>query len=193
MVVLRAGLATISRATVSSGAKLASHAALWFTLSLALAVGCGGGTYRGGEYHDEEAAYRLGAPAGDWTRVNVENQNDLAWHSDSLNAVIQGNGSCDPALDIPLVALTNHLLIGFTERDVVSQELVPMSSREALRTHVRAKLDGVTRELLLQVLKKDRCVYDFALVAPPGADFQRASETFTSMLQGFEARGVEGR
>ena len=96
------------------------------------------------------------------------------------------NASCDTALDIPLVALTNHLLVGFTERsEVEPQALVQMDGREALRTHVVAKLDGVTRELLLTVLKKDECVYDFALLAPPGAPFAQSLPAYDAMLGGF--------
>ncbi len=95
------------------------------------------------------------------------------------------DSSCDPALDIPLKALRGHLLIGFTERDVVEEVLVPMDGREALRTHLTAKLDGVPREILLQILKKDDCVYDFGLVTPRGADFEAAVGDFDQMLAGF--------
>jgi len=116
--------------------------------------------------------------------MNVQGQNDLAWAHHGHAAIIQANASCNPSLDIPLTALTNHLLIGFTEREVAEQELVPMDGREALRTHMRAKLDGVPRELLLVVLKKDGCIYDFALVAPP-AGFERARGAYDAMLQSF--------
>ena len=60
-----------------------------------------------------------------------------------------------------------------------------MDGREALRTVARAKLDGVPRELELVVLKKDGCVYDFALVAPPGRPFTDAQATFRAMLDSF--------
>ena len=116
--------------------------------------------------------------------MDVQGQNDLAWAHDGHAAIIQANASCNPSLDIPLAALTNHLLIGFTERELAEQELVPMDGREALRTHMRAKLDGVPRELLLVVLKKDGCVYDFALVAPP-TGFQSARSSYDAMLQSF--------
>jgi hypothetical protein len=68
---------------------------------------------------------------------------------------------------------------------VLEEELVPMDGREALRTHFRAKLDGVPRDMLLQILKKDSCVYDFALVTPPDASFDEALLDFDQMLAGF--------
>ena len=116
--------------------------------------------------------------------MDVRGENDLAWTHEGHAAIIQANASCNPGLDIPLTALTNHLLIGFTERELATQELVPMDGREALRTHMRAKLDGVPRELLLVVLKKDGCVYDFALVAPLRG-FTPARASYDAMLQSF--------
>ena len=151
-------------------------------------AGCGGGgTLSGTEYTDAEAQYRIGELGGGWTRLDVEEQNDLAWSNGDLAAVIQVNASCDPDLDIPLSSLRNHLLIGFTDREVQDEQLVPLDSREALRTHLVAKLDGVPREMVLTVLKKNGCVYDFALVAPPGAEFQRARADYERLVGGFHA------
>ena len=166
---------------------LPSFAAL---LTIALAAGCGGGgTLAGQEYRDEEARYRIGAPPSGWERLDVEEQNDLAWSEDDLAAVIQVNASCDPDLDVRLDVLRAHLLFDFTEEEVLSEELVPLDGREALRTHVVAKLDGVLREMVLIVLKKDGCVYDFALVAPRGDAFARARPVFERLVAGFHAGG----
>ncbi|MDH5492652.1 MAG: hypothetical protein OEY14_11935, partial [Myxococcales bacterium] len=131
-----------------------------------------------------EASYELRPPPAPWRRLELDDQNDLAFRHPELGAIIQMNASCDPSLDIPLIALTNHLLIGFTERALRSERLVPLVGREALRTHLRAKLDGVERELLLYVLKKNGCVYDLALIAPPGPRFEGALVGFEAMLEG---------
>ncbi len=159
-------------------------------LVLPLFAACGGGgQLRGDVYDDSEARFRIGLPGDGWERLDVEGQNDLAWSHSGLASVIQVNSSCDPALDIPLRALTAHLLIGFTEREIASEELVALDSREALRTQLVARLDGVPREMVLTVLKKDGCVYDFALVAPPGSRFARALSSYESVLSSFEAGG----
>ena len=157
----------------------------WLFLGLT-SMGCATtGTLQNGVYRGEQTSYRVGSVGSDWTRVTVNQQNDLAWHSEAKGAVMHVDSACDPALDIPLSALRNHLMIGFTEREVVDEELVPMDGREALRTHFNAKLDGVPREILLQILKKDGCVYDFGLVTPPGPGFERALGDFDQMLAGF--------
>ena len=143
------------------------------------------GTLQNGVYRGDQTTYRIGAVSSDWTPVTVDHQNDLAWHSKSKAGVMHVDSDCDPALDIPLTALRSHLLIGFTDREVVEEELVPMDGREALRTHLSAKLDGVPREILMQILKKDDCVYDFALITPPGPSFETASADFDQLVGGF--------
>lgn len=157
----------------------------------ALAVaGCGGaGHLEGHVFHGAETTYRVGHLGPDWRPLDVEDQNDLAFSDERTDAVVQVNSSCDPDLDIPLESLTRHLLIGFTDRQIRSQKRVPMDAREALRTHVVAKLDGVPREMLLYVLKKNECVYDFALVAPPGERYARARDAYEAFIAGFHTEG----
>jgi len=158
---------------------------MWLFVGLTT-LGCATtGTFQNGIYRGKQTSYRVGPLPSDWTPVTVNHQNDLAWHSEARGAVAHVDSDCDSGLDIPLIALRNHLLIGFTEREVIEEEVVPMDGREALRNHLTAKLDGVPREILLQILKKDDCVYDFGLITPPGADFADALEDFDAMLAGF--------
>jgi hypothetical protein len=148
------------------------------------ALGCGGGSHLHGRvYRDDEAHYRIGELGGGWSAVSVPD-NDVAFHNGSLGAIVQVNASCDPAGDIPLTVLTSHLLAGFTARQTLSEDLVPMDGRQALRTHVTASLDGVPRELLLYVLKKNDCVYDLTLITPPG-ELTSSLTTFESFVAGF--------
>jgi len=156
------------------------------------ACGGGGGQLRGSVYSDREARYRIGTLDGDWQRLRVEDQNDLAWRSDRLSSIVQVNATCDPGSDVPLTALTNHLLLGFTNRETREEAIVPLDGREALRTHVVARLDGVPRELLFYVLKKDDCVYDLTLLAPVGPSFERALVEFEPFVQGFTTNAGTG-
>ena len=143
------------------------------------------GTLQGSVYQGDHTSYRIGPVGPNWTRVTVNQQNDLAWHNEAKGGVMHADSDCDPGLDIPLTALRSHLMIGFTEREVIDEEVMPMDGREALRTHFTAKLDGVPRDILLQILKKDDCVYDFGLITPPGPTFDEALVDFDAMLAGF--------
>ncbi len=165
-------------------ASIAAISAISAISALATACGAAPGVV-GGVYRDDEARYRIGPRGSDWQALSVEGQNDLAYHDERAGAIVQVNATCDPDSDVPLTALTNHLLIGFTERHIEAQTVIDMDEREALRTHVRASLDGVAREILFYVLKKDDCVYDFALIAPPGAQFESALAEFEPFVAGF--------
>jgi len=157
----------------------------WLFLGLT-GMGCATtGTLQNGVYQGEHTSYQIGAVGQDWTPVTVNEQNDLAWHNGAKGAVMHVDSDCDSGLDIPLTALRSHLMIGFTEREVIEEEVVPMDGREALRTHFTAKLDGVPRDILLQILKKDDCVYDFGLITPAGPSFEEALADFDRMLAGF--------
>jgi hypothetical protein len=68
----------------------------------------------------------------------------------------------------------------------VRQDTLPLDSREALRTELSAKLDGVPRRFVVYVLKKDGCVYDFILVAAPTVTPSSIGE-FDQFVSGFSA------
>lgn len=143
------------------------------------------GTLEHGVYKGRDATYQIGPVGPEWKRVSVNDQNDLAWHNDAKEAVMHVDSRCDQSLDIPLTALRAHLMIGFTDRDIISEETIPMDGREALRTEFTAKLDGVPRQIVMQILKKDMCVYDFALITPPGTVFSDALGDFDAFVDGF--------
>ncbi len=138
--------------------------------SLLAVVGCSasGPTFDGHVFRQgREVAFHVPEPPPTWRKLAVS-QASLAFHDEASGASVLVNAQCRrPDEDTPLVALTNHLLIGTTERELLLQEVRPFDGREIMHTRLRAKLDGVPRMFDLLVLKKDGCVYDFAYVVPP--------------------------
>jgi len=57
--------------------------------------------------------------------------------------------------------------MGTTAREFESQRVFPFDGREAMRSILRAKLDGVPLQYDILVMKKDGCLYDLVYVAPP--------------------------
>lgn len=109
----------------------------------------------------------------------------LAFRDDVHDASALVNARCKkPDDDTPLVALTNHLLMGSTERAVESQTTEPFDGREALHTRVRAKWDGVPMVHDIYVLKKDGCVYDFVYTGAPGRA-EQGIFAFERFVRGF--------
>ncbi|MBI1949074.1 MAG: hypothetical protein HYS27_25525 [Deltaproteobacteria bacterium] len=143
-----------------------------------------GGELVNGSYHDAKVSYRLAEPGEGWRRLDLAAAN-VAWFNDALAASLMTNSHCEGVKDAPLTGLTEDLLIGLTDRVVVSQQTRPCSRREALETIVSGKLDGVDRKLALLVLKKDGCVYDIVLGAGP-EHFDAALVAFARVRDGFD-------
>ncbi|MDB4941754.1 MAG: putative secreted protein [Labilithrix sp.] len=152
-----------------------------------LIAACGGPPKRswdGQTFRDGHVAFSVPpAPAG-WRPVDVTD-GSLAYRDDAHGASILLNARCHrPDQGTPLVALTNHLVIGSTDRDVKVQETVPFDGREALHTRLDAKWDGVPVAFDIYVMKKDGCSYDFVYVGEPGG-YAGGVPAFSAYIKGF--------
>ena len=167
--------------------RINAPAALGLALTLSLAgLGCssaGAVRVEGNAVSASNLGYVFGPVDPSWRRIDVPG-NDVAWFDPDTRGTIHVDHTCERTMDTPLVALVQHLLIGFTAREVVSEETIPFDGREARHVVMRARLDGVPRALELYVLKKDGCVFDLGYVAPP-ARFEQGRARFDSFVRGF--------
>lgn len=154
----------------------------------ALAGACGGvaRSFDGEVYRSGPVAFRMSPAPGGWRIVEVEGA-AIAYRDDAHRASILVNARCKKPDDVtPLVALTNQLVMGSTERDVAVQETEPFDGREVLRTRMRAKWDGVPMAHELFVAKKDGCVYDFVYTGAPEA-FEAGVPAFEGWVRTFRS------
>jgi len=157
--------------------------ALSVVLACVASAGCASSGFDGRVYHDEDMRFRVGPIPSAWRAIEVDDAR-LAFRDDAANATVALNGRCKvDGDDVPLASLTQHLFLEFTERTQLSQKAVNLDGREALRTEVSASLDGVKKQYLVYVLKKDSCVYDFMYIAGDSAPQGRAE--FERFVQGF--------
>jgi hypothetical protein len=128
--------------------------------------------------------YRVGPLGSEWQEVKRDG-GSIGFFNQKLGAVVQSNATCrDDAEAAPLEALTRQLLIGYTEREHKEQEKIPLAGREALRTRVDAKLDGVPVSLDLIVLRRNGCIYDLSYAAPPD-QYDVGRPQFDAFVNGF--------
>ena len=152
--------------------------------ALLCAPSCAGASFDGTVYRGDGMAFRIGPVPEGWRSIEVE-QALLAFRDDQARATIAVNGRCgQDGDDVPLAALTHHLFLQFTEREAREQRLVQMDGREALRTQLVAKLDGVPKRFTVFVLKKDGCVYDFMHIADCDSPASSAAR-FDQFVQSF--------
>ena len=151
-------------------------------LSFFLATACGGPTFDGQVFRSGDLAFRVGPVPPAWHSIEATGAL-LAFRDDDAPATVLVNGRCGlDGDDVPLEALTHHLFLQFTAREILSQSRVDLDGRAALRTEMVAELDGVKKHYLVYVLKKDGCVYDFLYVSS-GAD--EGGSAFERFVRGF--------
>lgn len=153
-------------------------------LTALLGVGCGGRQAR-----RMEGRYTLGDPGEGWRSVRPGGA-DMAWYNESLQATVYGDSNCaDRFEDGPLRDLAKHLTVGIADEELVFEETHSLVGREAYTARRRGQLDGVAVEVGVTVLKKDLCVYDMVLIAPPGEPFEAAWRDFRGAVSDFQTKG----
>lgn len=140
----------------------------------------------GDTYRDRDVTYQIVEPGQDWKKVNIRDA-DIAYLNTKDDATLLYNSRCKPRNDVPLEALSWHLLIGMTDQSVVSSEKIPFADREALVQTVNAKVDGVARTIQLLVLKKDDCIFDIVLACDPQS-FASHEQLFKDIVAHYTAQ-----
>jgi len=150
-------------------------------------------SFDGTLYRGPDVAFRVSPLPASWRRVSLAAA-DLAFRDDAHDASVLINSRCTPSdRDAPLVALTEHLLIGTTDRAIVREETIPFDAREARHTVLSARLDGVQMEYDIFILKKDGCVFDLVYVArPDAAKGAGGAAEFERFVLGFHTVGGPG-
>ena len=157
--------------------------ALLLGLVCASIAACASSTFDGQVYRAQNLAFRVGPIPNSWRPIEVDNSL-LAFRDEAANATVALNGRCKvDGDDVPLSALTQHLFLQFTERAPGTQTPTRLDGREALRSELTAALDGVSKQYLVYVLKKNGCVYDFMYIAANSEPQSRAE--FERFVQGF--------
>lgn len=141
---------------------------------------CGGSSFDGRVYDDGKLRFRTGPVPAEWRSIEADGTL-IAFHHQGDTMAVNGRCGMDGD-DVPLTSLTQHLFLQFTDRVLESQEEVMLDGRAALRTKLNGKLDGVPRTMLVYVMKKNGCVYDFWRVSG-----QRSSDgtEFEAFVSGF--------
>ena len=146
-------------------------------------VGCGPSLH-GRVYQADKLHFSVGQAPERWRAIQASGAL-LAYRDDQADATVAVNGRCGrDGDDVALQSLTQHLFLLFTDRQIKQQQVVAMDGREAMRTTLTAKLDGVQKAFATYVMKKDGCVYDFLYISRPDT-FDANVGQFDSFVAGF--------
>jgi hypothetical protein len=139
-------------------------------------------------YRAEDVAFHVGPVPGTWHPIELDGP-AFAFRDDAAKTTVAVNARCRlDGDDVPLRALTEHLFLHFSDREVKSQRFMMLDGRETLRTEIVAKLDGVRMHYTVYVLKKNWCVYDFVHIAEPSSP-STSRKAFDRFVRGFGTLG----
>lgn len=163
-------------------------------LVVLLCLACAGHTYKHSVYRSSDLAFRTGPPGDGWRAIEVTGAR-LAFRDEARDATVAVGARCNKdGDDVPLQSLTRQLFLIFTDRQIIAETTRTLDDREALRSQLTAKLDGVQKSFVVYVLKKDCCVYDFMYISDPRT-FEEGVPDFDRFVTGFGVidRGGAGR
>lgn len=160
--------------------------AVLFVLMSGLVAGCMSRSAR--ESQRLEGRYSLGEPGQGWKSVSAGGA-DYAFRNDDLSATLYTDSNCGARYeDSPLPKLAASAIFGVAEGEPSFQDTGKLDGRTFYSLRQRGTLDGVPVELGVLVVKKDQCVYDMVVIAPPDGRFEGAWEAFQATAAGFRTR-----
>jgi hypothetical protein len=155
---------------------------------LVLAGCASSGLLENGVFHKGGLSVHIGPVPPGWVRIRLPGA-DVAYRDETTSAMVMLDVQCGREADAPLTILTEHLIMGTTDRAFSAQDVIPFDAREALHSLLQAKLDGVVMRYDIYVVKKDGCVTDIVYVAPP-QDFPVGAADFERFALGLHARST---
>ena len=120
----------------------------------------------GGGFADPARGWRVAAPDAAWTRSSVDGA-ELAFRGPG-GAWMSLASRCGILRADPRV-LVRHLAIGLPGRSLVREGELRVDGRAGWSQTWRTRAGDAERELEASSVVAGDCVYDFVLVAPPGA------------------------
>ena len=152
-------------------------------VGLSLSAGCGGRLVDG-VYRAPDDRYRVQAPPAPWVATSLKSD-EVVFRNPGLQAAIAVLSHCTDPEPGALSWVARHLFFGLRDREVESQEMGSLRGEPAVRTRLRARLDGAPVVVEALTVRGGGCLYDLVYVAPPATaaagrpDFETFVQSWT--------------
>lgn len=133
----------------------------------------------GGSYSDPKGYFELTLPAEDWQLLSWKDVDFVLWDQKTGATMMVNVTSLKKGAD--LITLTNHLLIAFERKQIISRDNELFQGREALKTVLEAWVEGTEIKAEVSVVRGTGVCYDIIFWAPRDV-FPRQVETFHQLL-----------
>lgn len=139
--------------------------------------------------------YHVEPPSAPWHKLTVgEDPNsmdamkaDLAYENPQTGAIISLNSLCRKYSNASLESLTNNLVRGIENREVISRKETMLDGEKALDTSFKGTVDKVDIMIRTVVMAKDSCTFDFIYVVIPKREVNNKGD-FDTFLASFKAQ-----
>ncbi|MGE3261726.1 MAG: hypothetical protein AB7K68_08115 [Bacteriovoracia bacterium] len=110
---------------------------------------------------------------------------DVAYENPDSGAIISLNSICRKYSPSSLEILTNNLVRGISNREVMKREEISLAGAPALDTTFSGLVDNVPLNIRTVVLIKNSCTYDFIYVTVPKRE-EKNGPAFDTFLASFK-------
>ena len=106
------------------------------------------------------------SPAAPFEKINAE-QVDGAWKNSKTGNIISFLSDCTKNTDPSLESLHYETLQGLQDEKILSENRITYLERDALRSSITGKVDGIVSSLDLLIFKKNGCSYVLSFISTP--------------------------
>ena len=99
----------------------------------------------------------------DWKEIDPD-QSDYATYNTKTNSIMIVNSYCKKYANTSLYTLRGQILSGIADTQILEEKMDSFEKRKMLSTSLTGNIDGVKRFFHINILKKNRCLYDFMLI-----------------------------
>jgi hypothetical protein len=133
----------------------------------------------GGSYSDPKGYFEVSIPPNGWQLLSWKGVDFVLWEQETGATIVVNVTPLKQGAN--LISLTNHLLIAFERKQIISRDNELFQGREALKTVLEAWVErtGITAEVY--VVRGQGVCYDIMFWAPRDV-FPRRVETFHQLL-----------
>lgn len=127
--------------------------------------------------------YEFAALPAPWRKIDA-GTSDLAFQHPADHSMISVNSVCGQYQDQTLDDLTKGMKLGLAATRVSAVDKLTVNGFPAQRTTMEGTMSAVPVTISLTVLRSERCVYDFMLVAR-NAQFAAHRQSYEDAVDGF--------
>ncbi len=128
--------------------------------------------------------YKYQAPDSSFTKLDHD-QTDLAWQNQKNGNTIAVLSECSENRDPSLNDLENEMLQVLSNTKISSTQNLVFEDREALRSVIEGKVDGIPVKVDVLTFKKNSCAYTLTYMGRANG-FDKDQVVFERFLKGFK-------